>query len=57
MTPDQALAILDKAADPRSTGMLTRVDYVNIQRAIEVIAALIKEKREPAREAAAPSGR
>jgi hypothetical protein len=48
MTPDQILAILDAATQPNAR--LNRVDYINIQRALEETAKRFKELEDMQKE-------
>ena len=41
MTPQQAIAILDQATDPRNSGKLQRADYANINTALIVLSELV----------------
>jgi len=45
MTPKQALQLLDKATQPGVS--LTRIDYINIQIALETLSKLLPEETEP----------
>ena len=44
MTPEQALQVLDKATQPHVT--YVRIDYCNMQHALEVIKAALEELEE-----------
>lgn len=46
MTPKHALQILDAATAPNVAGRLTRIDYANIQAALETLQAVLEPKPE-----------
>ena len=48
MTPSQALQILSDATEPSNIGKISRQGFIAIQKALEVLAALIpKDESEP----------
>jgi hypothetical protein len=47
MTPSQALQILSDATEPQAAGKISRQGYLSIQKALEVIAAIIPKEEEP----------
>jgi len=47
MTPSQALQILSDATEPRNISAISRSGYIAIQKALEVLAALIPKEEEP----------
>lgn len=46
ITPEQALAIVSSATEPQNITRLTRVDYVNINTALLVLEAALKQRAE-----------
>jgi hypothetical protein len=42
-TPAQALQLLSEALEPKAQGQISRAGYISIQKAIEVLAAAIKQ--------------
>jgi len=47
MTPEQALQLLSSALEPQNIGQISRQGFIAIQKALEVIAALIPKEEEP----------
>lgn len=45
MTPEQALRILDVATIPVNAGKLGREDYANVQVALNVLTAFVKDTK------------
>lgn len=43
ITPEQALNILSAATEPNNIGKLTRADFVNVNAALIVLDAALKE--------------
>lgn len=46
MTPEQALQLIGQATEPANIARLTRTDYVNINAALVVLDAALKELSE-----------
>jgi len=44
MTPSQALQILSDATEPANVGKISRQGFIAIQKALEVLAALIPKE-------------
>jgi hypothetical protein len=47
MTPSQALQILSDATEPQAAGKISRQGYLSIQKALEVLAALLPKEETP----------
>jgi hypothetical protein len=47
MTPAQALQILSDATEPNAQGKISRSGYIAIQKALEILAALIPKEETP----------
>jgi hypothetical protein len=47
ITPHQALQILSDATEPQAAGKISRQGYLSIQKALEVLAALIPKEETP----------
>lgn len=46
MTPEQALELLGQATQPQLAGQITRQGYAQIEQALAVLGAVVKERAE-----------
>jgi len=56
-TPADALRVLDQATDPSNAGKLNRMDYANIQTALQILADFISANTPKPVEAPKKRGR
>jgi hypothetical protein len=53
ITPQQALDILDRATQPNVSDKLNRIDYINVQMALETLGQFVQVHSQPAQPASA----